>query len=413
MNLYKSLFLIFCILVSLTILVRIANAQTLSMDCHWDSAQYKVVCTEIGSDGTGGSDTGSDDTPAGGEGYQGMGDNTQENLSCDWVRKTVLIPVPNFWGSKGICLDENGSVGACIGRCMKANASVNPCTGTMTSIDPLYEYSGLHPQTYSCGGTTLPPSNYSPTNPCNISASWTGSGFTASCNNNWECTTAIPLPPTYIDVRPYPVTLVRWPTAIRCSGQGISNNSCLVSSAGEMRNLSLSLEFRPASGIVTVTLPYLPAFTFNASSPTAQPILFRWDVPSHPAVGANRMAGTLNGFFDEIPGDFPVFSGQMSTPYRLYWTVSFQRNETGNWVGYSFAGELLPQDVRDLPLNMIADLNGDGNGDAYWDPNFIISRMDENNRTDNPLYERHWSYGSLLPWAVREGQGQIGWPGVP
>jgi hypothetical protein len=287
--------------------------------------------------------------------------------------------------------------------CVDALVMQNTCTGSARLIRTTGN-------AHACGDEdVLPPA----TNPCSISGTYDNSGFSVACNGRWECVAAVPLPPTYIDVRPYPVTLVRWPTAIRCSGQGTSSDSCLVSDAGEMRNLRLTLEFRPATGVVTVTLPYLPTFTFNASSPTSQPTLFKWEVPSHPAAGGDVLAGTLGGFFDEIPGDFPVFMGHMKTPYRLYWTVSFERNEYGNWVGYSFNGELMPQDVRDLPPSLIADLNGDGAGDAYWDPNFVISRMDENNRTDNPLYERHWSYGERLPWAAREGQGQVGWPGVP
>ena len=58
------------------------------------------------------------------------------------------------------------------------------------------------------------------TNPCTITASMTADGLTASCSDQWECKVKVPLPPSYIDVRPYPATLVRWPTALRFSGQG-------------------------------------------------------------------------------------------------------------------------------------------------------------------------------------------------
>lgn len=43
--------------------------------------------------------------------------------------------------------------------------------------------------------------------------------------------------------------------------------------------------------------------------------------------------------------------------------------------------------------------------------NSKISRMDDNNRVDNPAYRRSWNWGGVIYWAVREGQGQIGWPG--
>ena len=56
-------------------------------------------------------------------------------------------------------------------------------------------------------------------------------------------------------------------------------------------------------------------------------------------------------------------------------------------------------------------VNGDGAPDAYWDNNLTLRRMDDNNRADNPRYARSWNWGGLIYWAVREGQGQIGWPG--
>jgi hypothetical protein len=75
----------------------------------------------------------------------------------------------------------------------------------------------------------------------------------------------------------------------------------------------------------------------------------------------------------------------MKTPYDINWKITFEKNGRG----YSFEGKLLPQDVRDTPPCYYADLNSDGTAAAWWNPNFVISRMDENNRTDNPLYERH------------------------
>ena len=107
-------------------------------------------------------------------------------------------------------------------------------------------------------------------------------------------------------------TLVRWPTALRFSGQGTSKDDCTVADAGSMRSLTMELEFRSATGIVTITLPYLPVFNLRAP----QMVNFKWEVPSHPAAGGDVLAGTLGGFFDEIPGDFPVFMGHMKHPVR-------------------------------------------------------------------------------------------------
>jgi hypothetical protein len=263
-------------------------------------------------------------------------------------------------------------------------------------------------QTYTCPGSTTEGGQEQPPQPpdkCDLKVSWNGTSFSAYCANHseWECVAAVPLPPSYIDLRPYPVTLVRWDTALRYSGQDTSHGECLTPTAGNLKNLSITLDFKPV-GWVTVDLPYLPRMTFT--TPNYTPTLFKWEIPSYPGYGGGRLSGSLGGFFDEVPGDIPVFEGRMQTPYRLYYSFSFEY-PGGAW---SESGELLPQDVVDLPQSMYADLDKNGIPDAYWNSNFVISRMDDNNRTDNPLYERHWSYGSLLPWGVREGQGQIGWP---
>jgi hypothetical protein len=36
--------------------------------------------------------------------------------------------------------------------------------------------------------------------------------------------------------------------------------------------------------------------------------------------------------------------------------------------------------------------------------------MDEANQVDNPAWAASWNWGGAVYWAVREGQGQIGWP---
>ena len=59
----------------------------------------------------------------------------------------------------------------------------------------------------------------------------------------------------------------------------------------------------------------------------------------------------------------------------------------------------------------MADINNDGTSDAYWDTNLTLRRMDESGSISNPQYQRSWNWGGIIYWAVREGQGQIGWPG--
>ena len=61
----------------------------------------------------------------------------------------------------------------------------------------------------------------------------------------------------------------------------------------------------------------------------------------------------------------------------------------------------------------VADLNGDGRPDAYWGRLSFIRRMDDAGSVNNPQWAHSYSWGPVWYWAVREGQGQIGWPGVP
>ncbi len=36
--------------------------------------------------------------------------------------------------------------------------------------------------------------------------------------------------------------------------------------------------------------------------------------------------------------------------------------------------------------------------------------MDDNDRVGSGQYQRSWNWRGIIYWAVREGQGQIGWP---
>jgi len=376
------------IVVGLALAVVYGTASAQAPDPGWNWGDDSTVAGSLSGSGstTGGNTTGTNSSSS--HNTSGGG-GTHTNNSCH----------PGVVVGRAYRYFYNYTTAAGVKMCRRWNYAVDDC-GNL-----LYVASGGSIVPCPSGGED---EEEHVTNPCTINASMAADGsLTASCSFEWECKVKVPLPPSFIDVRPYPATLVRWPTALRFSGQGTTKDVCTVENAGSMRNLTLSLEFRPATGIVTITMPYLPVFKLTAP----QMVEFEWQVPSHPAVGATTLASQLGGFFDELPGDFPAFTGTMKTPYDLFWKITFEKQDrSGNWRGYSFDGKLLPQDVRDTPALYFADLNGDGKADAWWDPNFVISRMDENNRTDNAAYERHWSYGELLPWAVREGQGQIGWP---
>ena len=92
--------------------------------------------------------------------------------------------------------------------------------------------------------------------------------------------------------------------------------------------------------------------------------------------------------------------------------------DDGHWEHYyeweprSMGGEIHPSQVEGLPSSLAADLNNDGVPDAYWDNNLTIRRMDDSNFITGP-WAASWNWGGVIYWGVREGQGQIGWPGQP
>jgi hypothetical protein len=258
----------------------------------------------------------------------------------------------------------------------------------------------------------------------------------------------VTFPEMYLDVRPYPATLVRWPTAIRNGGMPSSSGSGGVNyiangggssgnpHVGDWRDLRLILTLRPA-GPLSVTLPLVGTFNLPDAGSSGNPTIIQWEVPSHPAVGAGPLAGEVGGL-EELPADIPLFVGRGRGAYKLYWEIRYFEYEpveecmfgpngngvyncgggTGHkvvvgyeWRRHSSGGEIPPLAVQNVPVSRLADINGDGIPDAFWNNNLTMRRMDDSNSVNNPRYRRSWNWGGIIYWAVREGQGQIGWPG--
>jgi len=293
------------------------------------------------------------------------------------------------------------------------------------------------------GTAECPQVTQQPQHPC---TSFTVSAGGITCaNSGWKLSARVTFPEIYLDVRPYPATLVRWPTAIRNGGLQDSSGSGGVSyipygggsprnpQEGDWKDLRLTLTLKPA-GRLSVYLPNIGnLFLVDSGTPT----MIKWEVPSHPVAGAGPLAGSIPGM-EELPADIPLFVGNGRAPYRLFWELSYEayeavmgcvagpdengkydcRQKTGHtdivgyeWRRHSSGGEISPDNVKDLPASLKADLNGDGTADAYWDNNLTLRRMDDANNVNNPIYQRSWNWGGTIYWAVREGQGQIGWPG--
>ena len=113
----------------------------------------------------------------------------------------------------------------------------------------------------SCSPQAPPPQH-----PCTTFS--VSSGGITCTNTEWNVSARVTFPEIYLDVRPYPVTLVRWPTAVRNGGQPESSGSGGVDyisngggssvnpREGDWRDLRLILTLRPA-GPMFVTLPHI------------------------------------------------------------------------------------------------------------------------------------------------------------
>jgi hypothetical protein len=342
---------------------------------------------------------------------------------------------------------NNNSGGACTPgshlafKVLEYDASTSTCKVFPIRVDNCTgEIIGISEQIASMSCSL--PDTSPPQHPCTTFSVSPG-GIT--CNiSGWNVSARVTFPEIYLDVRPYPATLVRWPTAVRNGGMPESSGSGGVNyisngggspanpQVGDWQDLRLILTLRPA-GPMFVTLPHIGDLVL----PNGALQSIQWEVPSHPAVGAGPLAGSIGGL-DELPGDIPLFVGNGHAPYQLFWELRYQEyeaikecvsgpNSNGNyncgggtghkeitgyeWKHHSSGGDIPPSAVADLPATLMADINNDGTPDAYWDNNLTLRRMDDAGSVSNPQYQRSWNWGGIIYWAVREGQGQIGWPG--
>jgi hypothetical protein len=321
------------------------------------------------------------------------------------------------------------------GTCSTYSTLIDQCTGSILDIGDNLR------QGVACPQAPAPQASH----PC-TTFSVNAGGISCDANHGWHVVARVRFPETFLDVRPYPATLVRWPTALRNGGQPSSSSSGNQGYygtgspgspvVGDWSNIRLTLTLNPASTMF-VTLPDVGALSLSDQGANGTPQIIQWEVPSHPDVGGKTRAATVSGL-DELPGDMPLFVGSGRSAYRLFWNLSYNQYEAINgcvpgansagqyncgggtghrgvvghdWRQHSSGGEIPPSAVAGLPASVAADLNGDGMAEAYWDRNLTLRRMDDANSIDNPTYRRSWNWGGLIYWAVREGQGQIGWPG--
>ena len=395
----KHILLVFLTLLSLWPLP--AHAQSTPACTSQDDGS--IVCTM--GDGSGGGEGGSD------------GSGGSNNNTCD--------PATVHYGYQVIAYD----------------ASTNTCTvaSGFFSCDGVMVEGGEITEGLPCSSRT--PAG----NPCDTFSVSAG-GITCGITE-WKVSARVAFPEIYLDVRPFPATLVRWPTALRNGGEPDASGSGSMNyiaygggspnhpRAGDWQDLRLTLTLRQA-GPMFVSLPHVGNLILPDQGTSGNPTPIQWQVPSHPSVGGDVLAGSV-GSLDELPADMPLFTGNGRAPYKLFWELHYYEYDaikdcvpgpnsngiyncggsTGHkevtgyeWKAQSKGGEIPPSAVQNLPSSVMADINNDGTPDAYWDNNLTLRRMDDNNRVDNPRYQRSWNWNGTIYWAVREGQGQIGWP---
>ncbi|NUM48045.1 MAG: hypothetical protein HUU38_25345 [Anaerolineales bacterium] len=320
----------------------------------------------------------------------------------------------------------------------------DPCTGQILYSNLISVIEG--------GSCTAPPphGDENPPNPC-TTLIITPSGV--SCETGWglEVLLAanVSFPDTFLDLRPFPVTLVRWLSAARNGGTPPASGSGSLDyisygggieddpEVGDWQDVTLTLQLLPATPVMYFTMQTLGTFALPDVGPSGAPITFQFEQPSHPAAGASTTAGQA-GLTDLEP-EMPLFSGTAQSAYRLFWNLAYEEykrdckpgpdpangtftcrtsgqapKDDGHWEyewdPQSTGGEITPDMVNGLPPSLSADLDGNGTPDAYWNHQVIIRRMDEANSVTNPEWQGSWTWGGVIYWGVREGQGQIGFP---
>jgi len=284
----------------------------------------------------------------------------------------------------------------------------------------------------------------------------------------WRLQVHAGLPCNRLAIYPYPATTVGWPSGFKFIGAGTTTAQAARAYAGagspgnprvgDQRNIVLQLKLVPARNALELYLPRWGRVVDGGKSCPEQGSVFLppqgvfgrpktwacWDLPSHPAAGGEDQAGRY--FPDDPVGpDAPLFKGWGRVPYYAYWALSYQEykertycdtsyanwgwdEEAGQWVpectedgqpGHweteyywdtvSRGGVIDPDWVAGLPAGMKADLNGDGDADAFWSYGVQVLRMDENGRLDG-WWRKEYVCRAEIPIVVREAQSRIAWP---
>jgi hypothetical protein len=360
----------------------------------------------------------------------------------------TVIPVGSYqlpggaWVPAGevpanMCFVSTTTVDSCTGEVYSSQLNSNFMLGAIVSECPTEE---THTLPTPCDKLVVTSSGVTCTTDFVDSSSFPGS--------EWQLTVHTPFPGAEIHTRPFPVTLVNWDTVMRVMGLGSSSQTGHLSyaawgggsesspAAGDWKNVTLRLEIKPIADWADVFLENIGLIRMRIGELHT----FQWNLPSHPAAGGGPLAGEV-GQLEELEPDVPLYTNWTRAPYMVYCTISYyewkstcvggagdngelncRRDSNGNFTGHREWGwkrsskttPITPNmAINQVPAGMLADLNGDGKPDAYWGRLSFIRRMDDAGNVNNPQWAHSYTWGPVWYWGVREGQGQIGWPGVP
>ncbi len=301
---------------------------------------------------------------------------------------------------------------------------------------------------------------------------WTSEGSESTCSRwEWRLSVFASLPCNRIGISPYPATLVGWPTAFRFLGAGSAGDSAFLAYAGagspgnpqpgDQRNITLTLQIQPAMNAVEMYMPgwgtpidggkECPARGVHLL-PAGVTTLACWDLSSHPAAGGGDAAGNyFSG--DPVAADAPLFKGWGRVAYYATWSLSYEQYQQVDteevcvppaeyvydedkgqyvpectygedekpghieevpiydWVAHSSSGLIDPDMVAGLPDWAKADLDGDGDPEAFWSYGLQVIRLGEppNYPEYSPWY-KEYVCRPFIPLVVREAQSRQDYP---
>ncbi len=299
---------------------------------------------------------------------------------------------------------------------------------------------------------------------------WESEGEESTCSRwRWDLRVHASFPCNRLAIYPYPSTTVGWPTAFKFlggtpvtaqAGRAYAGaGSPGAPREGDQRNIVLQLRLIPARNALELYIPrwgrvvnagescpLRSTMVLPAQNEWARPIGWAcWDLPSHPEAGGGGAAGAY--FPDDPVGwDAPLFRGIARLPYLAYWHLSYEEykkrtycdtsyvkwdwNEQEQqwepecttadgtpgheeteyyWDTISQGGPIDPDWIPGFPDALKADLNGDGDPEAFWSYNIRVVRMDENGRLQG-WWEKEYPCRREVPIVVREAQSRIAWP---